>query len=481
MLARALTLTLTLTLLALISLGPVPAAIAQTKQITVPTSNGEQIEIGTLELGDGLPARAISLPVGKARLIRLPMEVRDVLVANPATANVVVKTPRLIYLVDLAVGATNAFFLDADGKELLRLEIQVQLDVIGAEETLKSLLPHADVKITAVNSHLFLTGEVRSADISHNAQVIASRFVAAETNVINMLAVIEDQQVLLQVRVAEISRNVLKELGVNLFDAVSGTFSTLSSGDFAARVSTTGPTVDTPFFNGAASFTPRTGDSLTVAINALEENGLIKTLAEPNLTTMSGEPATFLAGGEYPIPVASNDGTISISQEPFGVALSFTPVVLNSGRISLRIFTEVSALSNNGAITLANIQVPALTVRRAETTVELPSGGSLMIAGLLQDEETAGIRGVPGLKDVPIFGSVFRNNSLEKTETELIIAVTCFLVRPVAPKQISGPTDGLIPASDYDLYLLGRLHGVYFGGKQTITASLKGPIGYILE
>jgi len=475
MLARA----LTFTLLALIGLGP--AAVAQTGQITVPTSNGEQIEIGSLELRDGLPARAISLPVGKARLIRLPMEVRDVLVANPATANVVVKTPRLIYLVGLEVGATNAFFLDAEGKELLRLEIQVQLDVIGAEETLKTLLPNADVKVTAVNSHLFLTGNVRSADISQNAQVIASRFVEAETNVINMLTVIEDQQVLLQVRVAEISRNVLKELGLNLFDAVAGTFSTLTSGDLSLRVASAAPTIDTPFFNGAINYTPKTGDTLTVSINALERNGLIKTLAEPNLTTISGEPATFLAGGEFPIPVASDDGTISISQEPFGVALSFTPVVLNSGRISLRIFTEVSALSNNGAITLANIQIPALTVRRAETTVELPSGGSLVIAGLLQEDETAGIRGVPGLKDIPIFGSVFRNNSVEKSDTELIITVTCYLVRPIAPREFSGPSDGLIPASDYDLYLLGRLHGVYFGGEQTTTASLKGPIGYILE
>jgi len=199
------------------------------------------------------------------------------------------------------------------------------------------------------------------------------------------------------------------------------------------------------------------------------------------LTTISGEPATFLAGGEYPIPVSSSNGEISISQEPFGVALSFTPVVLNSGRISLRIFTEVSALSNNGAITLANIQVPALTVRRAETTVELPSGGSLMIAGLLQEDETAGIRGVPGLKDVPILGAFFRNNSLQKTESELIIAVTAFLVRPVAPKRITLPSDGLMPASDYDLYFLGRMHGVYFGGKEPATASLKGPIGYILE
>ncbi|MBT5081043.1 MAG: type II and III secretion system protein family protein [Rhodospirillaceae bacterium] len=468
-------------LVAFLGLGWSHLATAQNGQITVPTSDGEQIEIGTLELKDGLPARGVSLPVGKARLIRLPMEVRDVLVANPATANVVVKTPRLIYLVGLAVGSTNAFFLDADGKELLRLEIQVELDVVSAKQTVKKLLPQTDIKITAVNSHLFLTGSVRSADISENARVIASRFVAEEANVINMLAVIEDQQVLLQVRVAEISRNVLKELGVNLFDAVSGAFSTLTSGDFALRVGSTAPTTDTPFFNAGGSVSSNAGDTLTVAINALERNGLIKTLAEPNLTTISGEPATFLAGGEYPIPVSSSDGDISITQEPFGVALSFTPVVLNSGRISLRIFTEVSALSNNGAITLANIQVPALIVRRAETTVELPSGGSLMIAGLLQESETAGIRGVPGLKDVPILGSFFRNNSVDKSESELIIAVTAYLVKPTVPRKIETAVDGLIPASDYDVFLMGRLQGIYTGGEKTTTASLKGPIGYILE
>jgi pilus assembly protein CpaC len=468
-------------LLTLIAFGLCGPAWAQTQKIEVPTETGETIEIGTLELEKGLPARAINLPIGKARLMRLPMEVRDVLVANPATANVVIKTPRLIYLVGLAVGGTNAFFLDADGKELLRLEIQVQLDVVAVKQTMVKLLPDADVKVTAVNSHLFLTGTVRSPGTSENARQIALRFVEAEANVVNMLAVIEDQQVLLQVRVAEISRNVLKELGINLFDVTTNAFTTLTSGDFAVRLGSTNPTTDTPFINTALTYAPATGDALTVAINALERNGLIKTLAEPNLTTVSGEPATFLAGGEFPIPVSSDQGDIAIQQEPFGVALNFTPVVLNSGRISLRIFTEVSALSNEGAITLANIQVPSLTVRRAETTVELPSGGSLVIAGLLQENSTTGVRGVPGLKDVPILGSLFRNSTLEKAETELIVAVTCFLVRPIDRKNAISPIDGLIPPSDYDLYLLGRLHGVYAGDEGPKPSSLKGPIGYIVE
>ena len=467
-------------------------AKAQTGQITVPSADGKQIQIGTLKLGNNMAARVVNLPVGKARLIRLPVKVRDVLIANSETANVVVKTPRLIYLVGLVAGTTNAFFLGDNGEEVLRLEISVNLDADTAEKTIKSLIPNSDIGVTAVNNHLFLTGNVRSAQISENARLIASRFVPnagqdGGGEVINMLAVIENQQVLLQVRVAEIKRDVLKELGVGFQDpdtlnVAAGTgLTTLSSGDFSSRLSTVSPFQSTPFLNQLLQFAPNTGDALTLVINALERHGLVKTLAEPNLTTVSGEPANFLAGGEIPIPIAAQDGQITISQEPFGVSLGFTPVVLNSGRISLRIFTEVSSLSNEGAITLQNISVPALDVRRAETTVELPSGGSIMVAGLLQEKEINGILGVPGLKDLPILGPLFRNNFISKVATEIIIAVTCYLVRPVSPKTIKIPTEGMIPASDYDLYMLGRLHGVYTGDEKITTASLKGPFGYILE
>ena len=462
-------------------------AKAQTGQITVPSADGKQIQIGTLKLGNNMAARVVNLPVGKARLIRLPVKVRDVLIANSTTANVVVKTPRLIYIVGRAAGTTNAFFLGDNGEEVLRLEIKVNLDADTAKNTIKSLIPNSDIGVTAVNNHLFLTGNVRSAQISENARIIASRFVPDGGEVINMLAVIENQQVLLQVRVAEIKRDVLKELGVGFQDpdtlnVAAGTgLTTLSSGDFNSRLSSISPFQANPFLNQLLQFAPNTGDTLTLVINALERHGLVKTLAEPNLTTVSGEPANFLAGGEIPIPVAAQDGQITISQEPFGVSLGFTPVVLNSGRISLRIFTEVSSLSNEGAITLQNIQVPALDVRRAETTVELPSGGSIMVAGLLQEKEINGILGVPGLKDLPILGPLFRNNFISKVDTEIIIAVTCYLVRPVSPKTIKIPTEGIIPASDYDLYMLGRLHGVYTGDEKMAKASLKGPFGYILE
>ena len=457
-----------------------PPVQAWAQQAAVPV--GEAAETTpVIELAKDVPGQTFKLPVGKAQLVRLPVAVRDVLVADPETADVVIKTPRLIYLVGRAVGATNAFFLDESGNELLRLELQVQADVVAVSETLRQLLPDADIKVTAVNSDLFLTGRVRSPDMSENARLIARRFVEADQNVVNMLAVIEDQQVLLQVRIAEVSRNTLKELGLNLSGSFNNVLTTFTARNLVGGLTTASPSLDTPYLTTNGTWQPNSGDQLTVTINALERNGLLKTLAEPNLTTISGEPASFLAGGEFPIPQAADNGQISIVLEPFGVALNFTPVVLNSGRISLRIFTEVSAISNDNAITLQNIQVPSLTVRRAETTVELPSGGSLMMAGLLQDNLSTGIRGAPGLKDLPILGPFFRNNSLERTESELIVAVTCFLVSPISRDQISLPTDGLVPPSDYDLYFLGRLHGLYAKQGPQVSQSLKGPLGYIVE
>lgn len=464
-------------LIAVLTLAIVPAR-AQQAEIPSGRQGGAP---PVVELAADVPGQVVSLPVGKAQLVRLPVAVRDVLVANPETADVVIKTPQLIYLVGRAVGATNAFFLDEAGNELLRLELQVQVDVVAVNDTIRQLIPDADIKVTAVNSDLFLTGRVRSPDMSENARLIARRFVPEDENVVNMLAVIEDQQVLLQVRIAEVSRNTLKELGLNLAGSLNDVMQTFTARNLVGALATTNPQLDTPFLNSSATWQPNSGDQLTVTINALERNGLLKTLAEPNLTTVSGEPASFLAGGEFPIPQAADNGQISIVLEPFGVALNFTPVVLNSGRISLRIFTEVSAISNDNAITLQNIQVPSLTVRRAETTVELPSGGSLMMAGLLQDNLSTGIRGAPGLKDLPILGPFFRNNSLERTESELIVAVTCFLVSPINRDQINLPTDGLVPPSDYDLYFLGRLHGLYSEKGPQISQALKGPLGYIVE
>ncbi len=439
-------------------------------------------ELSGIDLSDTSSGRHISLPQGKARIITLPVDVRDVLVSNPEVADVVVKTQRTIYLLGRETGATNAFFFDAEGNELLRLEIAVQLDVEAVNDALSALMPGIDVRARAVNNNLFLSGTVRSPDMAENARKIATRFVEEDEDVVNMLAVVEDQQVLLQVRVAEVSRNVLKELGANLFDSITGNFTTITSGDLFTRTFTQGASVETPFLNQLLRYDNGNGDVLTLVINALERNGLIRTLAEPNLTAISGETANFLAGGEFPIPVSQDEDTITVEFRQFGIGLNFTPVVLNSGRISLRISTEVSSLTNEGAVTLQSITIPALTVRRAETTVELPSGGSLMIAGLMQEDMTNGVDGVPGIKDVPVLGPFFRNNALQRTERELVVTVTSYLVKPVDRSVLSLPTAGLTAPTDFDLYFLGRLHGAYTKTEAAPSATaLQGPIGYILQ
>jgi pilus assembly protein CpaC len=418
-----------------------------------------------------LPYKNVHLPVGKAKLIRLPVSVRDVLIGNPQTADIVIKTPRLVYLVGRQVGSTNAFFTDARGNEIMRLEIQVEIDVVAVEETLERLIPNNDVKVTAVNSDIFLTGQVRSPDIAENAKQIAMRFAGGEDNVVNMLAVIEDQQVLLQVKIAEVSRSILKELGINLLNG--GTLSTLTSGQFNLAVGTVGSLTSTPFLQAFGQYAPNPGDQLNFTINALEDHGLIRTLAEPNLTTVSGQPATFLAGGEYPIPTTAEGGQVTVTYRDFGVQLNFTPVVLNSGRISLQIATEVSALSEAGAIRTAEISVPSVTLRRAETTVELSSGGSLVIAGLLQSDMSTGVDGAPGLMNIPILGAFFRSNSVNRSERELI---------QIEHQQISYPTKGVGAPSDFELYMLGRLQNLYADKPNKVSAaSLKGPLGYIVE
>jgi pilus assembly protein CpaC len=456
-----------------------PGLAAAAEQRAAPA---DIIEITADDLKNGGTGRVIDLAVGKARLLKLPVSARDALVANPDVAEVVIKTPRLIFLLGQQIGTTNAFFLDGQGGELARIEINVQMDVVAVKQALRDLVPGADIDVRAVNDNLFLTGRVRSPEMAENARQIALRFVGNAVNVVNLLSVIEDQQVLLQVKVAEITRSVLKELGVNLFDPASGSLTTVTSGDLSFRAATAGGLTDTPFLNTVLRYFHGDGDVLTIAINALERNGLIKTLAEPNLTAISGETANFLAGGEFPIPVGQDDNTISIAFRQFGIGLNFTPVVLNAGRISLRVATEVSALSNENGIVTQGIAVPGLSVRRAETTVELPSGGSLVIAGLLRDDLSNQITGVPGLKDIPIIGTFLRSNSLQRNETELVVAVTAYLVKPVSRDQVRLPTEGLAPPSDYDLYLLGRLHAVY--GREAAAPppeTLHGPIGYIIR
>jgi len=451
--------------------------------------------------GGGVSAvsKSIILPLNKAAIVELPRAAADVLVSQPAVVDAVVRTPRRVYLLGLTVGQTNAFFFDGRGRQILNLEIQVERDVDALSNVMRRVLPNSRVEIEALNDNIILRGVVQSPGESANAQSLAARFVDDETKVINMLSIRDPEQVMLKVRIVEMQRQLMKQLGVSTsgvvqlenmaFQLATGGFAPLGGafGD-AANVTTPTPIDRNPL-----------GDiqQLDAEFEALEQNGLVRILAEPNLTAVSGEAARFLAGGEFPVPVGQEDGVISIEFKEFGVGLGFTPIVLGKGRINLAISTEVSEVTSDNAffvpavttvddngniVTTAGLSIPGLTVRRANTTVELPSGGSLVMAGLLQEDMRATIDGVPGVKDVPVLGQLFRSRDYQNSETELVIIVTPYLVEPTHESELVDPTEGLAPASDADAVIMGKLIATYgLAGAGVKEASLQGPLGFILD
>lgn len=452
---------------------PIVMPLAEPKAMkTIPlTIDPAQAGAGSM-VGQQPADRVLSVALHKTQPIDLPADVQDIVVGNPEIADVIVRSPRQVYVSAKALGDTNIFFLGRNGELLRRLEVAVRLDVQTLSQTLRDMLPDERIEASAVNDTIFLKGKARSAAAAANAVGIARRFVAADTNVVNMMQVSGEQQVLLRVRVAEIQRSALKEIDVQ-------STLNLQANEFVLSALTAGGATTAVPFGGATI----TGGSGAVSMAVLEQHGLVKTLAEPNLTAVSGEEAKMLAGGEFPLPVAEDDqGRITVEYKPFGVSLGFIPVILGPGRISLKIATEVSALSATQAVSVGLITLPTLTVRRASTTVELPSGGSLMIAGLLSNDITSTLAGLPGLKDLPILGALFRSSSFQQNETELVITVTAYVVEPADHKAIALPTDGFIPASDLDRYLLGRLSDVYLRrGRQVPADGLQGPLGYIVE
>ncbi|MEM1104532.1 MAG: type II and III secretion system protein family protein, partial [Pseudomonadota bacterium] len=360
-------------------------------------------------------------------------------------------------------------------------------------------LPEGRFEVVALNDHVVLRGNVPNAVQAGQAAELAARFVDDPEKVLSMLSILGNEQVLLQVRIVEMKRTLIKQLGID-------TEASLNIGRFAFNWATANPfSLAGRSFGGLGADATRTLSSGDVSgpvggsIRALERAGLVRTLAEPNLTAISGEAASFLAGGEFPVPISRDrDGNVQIEFKPFGVGLGFTPLVLDEGRISLKISTEVSELSTEGAFLLngstfvdpdtgavtstAGLQVPGLTVRRAETTVELPSGGSLVMAGLLQEDLQQNIDGVPGLKDVAVLGQLFRSRDYLNNETELVIVVTPLLVEPTSKDQLTDPSEGFAPATELETSLLGRLNAVYgVQNASTRSRSLQGPVGFILD
>lgn len=469
--------------------------------------------------GQGPAARTLSLGKGKSALVELPIDARDISVTDPKVADVVLRTPRRISVLGVANGQTDAVFFDGMGRPILKLDIRVDQDGSAAAETIARVLPDSHVQVQAVNNSLILTGQVQNAEEAMQAQEIAAQFTDKD-HVLNMLSIAGKEQVMLKVRVVEVDRTAIKQLGFNMaatlgqvggnqigggFTPTYGVNGALLGGAIAGltRDTTSQPLAAAP---GSCTSTTQVSGSnpancvgtglvgssglnkATSQIQAFERAGLVRTLAEPNLAAVSGESATFLVGGEFPVPVGEdNEGRITVEFKQYGVGLGFTPIVLSGGRISLKLSTEVSQLTNVGSFsmnsgTTTTLVVPGLNVRRAETTVELPSGGSLMIAGLLQNQTAQDIDSLPGLMNLPILGALFRSRDFQSGETELVIIVTPYLVKPTSAGNLQTPADGLEIASDAQTVLLGRLNKAYKAPPEaTAGQTYQGPYGYVIE
>ena len=491
-------------------------AYAQSRSVAEKSDPGEGVHRSVLRISAShqLPmTKRVTIARNKSMLVELPRELRDVLVSNPDMLDAVVQTSNRVYLIGKTVGQANAFFFDAQGQRVLTLEVQIELDTGPLDSLFRRYIPSSNIRTEMLNDTLVLTGTVRNPADSSKAEALAARFavtldpkadVETRSKVINMLVVEGEEQVMLRVKIAEVQREAMKQLGVNLgvgYQNGNGLVSVLSNnrlpvttaegladiGQVLTSATTNLPGLVQTATGGilnsgvAGAFAASTGQRLAYTLRALERNGLVKTLAEPNLTAVSGESANFLAGGEFPIPVSDNDGTITIEFKEFGVGLAFTPVVMSEGRISLKISTEVSELSTNGAVTFSSIAIPALSKRKTESTVELPSGGTLAISGLVSHNIQKNIDGFPGLKELPVLGALFRSTDFVNKETELVVIVTPYVVRPTAKKNLAAPTDGLAPATDVRTYLLGHLNRIHGRSVSLPGGSLKDGYGFIVE
>jgi pilus assembly protein CpaC len=442
---------------------------------------------------DASQARSIEMGVGRSIVVDLPRDAKEVFVANPAVANAVVRSARKLFVIGVATGSTTIIALDGDGQQIAAMEMQIGREPGLLQKTMKIALPNSDVKAVSIGDSIVLTGTVDNVLEAQKVIDIAKGFVGMtavgasriEGKVINSLSIRGKDQVMLKVTVAEVKRTAVKQLGVNL----SGGWTGANAGTLSSNH---------PFFASLASPTSavrlgvEAGKAFAnVDVKMLERHGVLKTLAEPTLTAISGETAKFAAGGEIPVP-KSEEGSTNIfgitsvkttyEYKPFGVMLNFTPVVLSEGRISLSIGTEVTEIDTENSAALTVSKIPAFRSRKAFTTIELPSGGSLMTAGLIQQVSRQSLNGLPGLINLPVIGALFRSRDYYREETELMIIVTPYIAKPSMPNELAKPTDGLVDSSDPSALLMGRLNRVYGAAGGAAPANgYRGKAGFIHE
>ncbi len=508
----------------------------------------------------GSAPQMVNLPRGTSFAVDLPADARDVIISNPAVAEAMLHSPRRITMIGLAGGETDAVFLDASGRSILALRVRVDAGVSALQDTLARVAPGSNLRAEAVNDSIILTGVAASPLEAERAAQVARAFVSAPEKVMNMIAVAGSDQVTLKVRVVEVQRSVLKQLGVSTdilrnngihsygfgrassygvngvqggggtlcygqngvrttnhsqtVEAVQGQTSGTNASTNASRNITTntsiggnpsttitdalsaavGATESTSLSNvlsnvASTAWKTATGTEANACLEAFERVGLMRTLAEPNLTSVNGEAANFLAGGEFPVPAGRDrEGQISVEYKPYGVGLAFRPVVLSEGRISLQVKVEVSELTPSGGLTIgagtpSSITLPGLTVRRSENTIEIPSGGSMMIAGLLQETTRQSVDSLPGATNLPVLGQLFRSRDYLMGETELVVIVEPYIVNPTSPDRMQTPADGLRIAQDAQTIFFGQLNQVYGSPAPAAQpgAGWRGPVGYVIE
>ncbi len=391
-------------------------------------------------LGEKHKTPTVNLMLGKAEMVDLGGDVADILVADPNVADVQAVKSNRLYIVGSALGDPNIIALDSEGNVVKKLNVHVQMDVEKITDMVHELYPNEDVQIRALTDQVILTGDVSTPAVANKVANLVGHYASEiqeldgrpiDQIIVNMLGVQGERQVMLRVKIVEASRSALKDLGLELNSTGGG-----GVGDLAASFVTStalGLTSPTQLAAGTLGYSSGDLGAMSLIARALEQEGILNTLAEPNLTSISGEQAGFLAGGEFPIPTSlDQNGNIVYEFRPFGVSLNFRPIVMSKNRISLQLNTEVSTTSFDQNLQLNGINVPTFNVRRADTTVELPSGGTLMIAGLIQSESISGLTQLPGVGDIPVVGDLLKSDSFQRSEPEVIVMVTPYLVEPFA-------------------------------------------------
>jgi pilus assembly protein CpaC len=453
-----------------------------------PVVAGDYRAVAPVAADGQINARFLALGIGKSVVIDLPRDIKDVLVADPKIANAVVRSSQRAYIIGAAVGQTNIVFFDSAGQQIAAYDIAVKRDLNGVRAALKQTLPNADIQIEGVGDGVMLSGSVSSPIEAQQAGDLAARLAGGPEKVVNSIVVRGRDQVMLKVTVAEVARSIVKQMGIDLSATMNYGSSVVTFNNSNPFTAYGQPLVSGNSLTTSFGSTP----SVKATLRAMESAGVVRTLAEPNLTAISGESATFIAGGEFPIPTGVTCTTTaagsvgqcapSIAFKKFGISLNFTPVVLTEGRISLRVMTEVSEVSNDNSISISGISVPSIKTRRAETTLEIPSGGSMAMAGLIQDQTKQAINGLPGLSQLPVLGSLFRSRDYVNNQTELMVLVTPYIVRAVAQKDLSRPDDGFAAASDPQADLLGSINRIYgVPGRTEPAQNYRGTYGFITD